>query len=295
MAKTFAPRVSKKKRQYIDLDQSIEDKIKSRESRPYLEGADLVNIRLAEIHVKEQVRTKFNDDSLQELAQNILENGLIQPLVVSEIRGRYTLICGERRFRAMSLVDIQSASCFILRDKTEDELMAIQFSENSSREDLHYIDQSNSIAEYRKLTGASERKIVAALGVSKTEVHRSLMIAKLPKRVREAAKKYNTEKYVLLEWGALEKSDIKEDIKKKIIDGTILKRAQLKKVLRENNAQVIKKTGRIKSSGNELRTQNRVTTSLFLKTLQQKSKDLDPETQKMLKKLLEETRDTMDM
>ena len=88
----------------------------------------------------------------------------------------------------MSSIDVDSAPCFVLEDKTADELMAIQFSENSSREALHYVDKADGILNYQKATKSSERKICKALEISKTEVHRSLIIGKLPKRIREAAK-----------------------------------------------------------------------------------------------------------
>ena len=80
--------------------------------------------------------------------------------------------------------------------------MAIQFSENSSRENLHFIDKADGILNYQMATNVSERKITAALGISKSEVHRSLLLAKLPKKLKHAAKEFNIEKYVLLEFDA---------------------------------------------------------------------------------------------
>jgi len=126
---------------------------------------------------------------------------------------------------------MQEAPCFILENKTKEELMAIQFSENQAREELHYIDQADSIFGYQKLTGASERKITAALGISKSEVHRCLMIARIAKDVKEAAKRFNTEKYVLLEWDELPNNIFKDEIKDKILEGTITKRLQLKRII----------------------------------------------------------------
>ena len=82
----------------------------------------------------------------------------------------------EELHAAMHLIAMETAPCFILEDKAPEELMAIQFSENQAREDLHYIDQADSIFGYQKLTGASERKITASLGISKSEVHRCLQI-----------------------------------------------------------------------------------------------------------------------
>ena len=230
MAKEFSARVSKRERRVTDITAGIDEKILRANDQKLLRGAQLATIALDTIVVREQVRTKFNDESLRELGDNIKVNGLIQPLVIHREGNKFVLICGERRFRAMTLIKMQEAPCFILENKSKEELMAIQFSENQAREDLHYIDQADSIYGYQKLTGTSERKITAALGISKSEVHRCLMIAKLPKDIKEAAKKYNTEKYVLLEWDELPKNEFKDEIKERILSGDLTKRVQLKRV-----------------------------------------------------------------
>jgi ParB family transcriptional regulator, chromosome partitioning protein len=233
MVKNFAPRVAKKNRRTIDLSEKLSSDVYRLSDEKLLKGAKLDEVSLISIHVKEQVRTKFNERSLRELADNIKVNGLIQPLVIHEERsGRYTLICGERRFRAMTLLNMKSAPCFVLKNKSAEELMAIQFSENSSREDLHYIDKADGIYSYQVATKASERKIVAAMGISKSDVHRSLLIAKMPKGIKEAAKLYNVEKYVLVEFEALERGILKNRIRKLLLAGEITKRAQLKKVIK---------------------------------------------------------------
>jgi ParB family transcriptional regulator, chromosome partitioning protein len=241
MAKEFTARISKRERRVTDITTGIDEKILLANDQKLLRGAQLANIQLKDIVVREQVRTKFNDDSLRELAENIKVNGLIQPLVLHREGDKFVLICGERRFRAMSLIEMPEAPCFILENKTKEELMAIQFSENQAREDLHYIDQADSIYGYQKLTGTSERKITAALGISKSEVHRCLMIAKLPKDIKEAAKKFNTEKYVLLEWDELPKNEFKDEIKEKILAGDITKRLQLKRIISQLKIEKPKK------------------------------------------------------
>ncbi len=294
MAKKFAARVSKKERAKKDIAAHLDDSIFRLNDEKLLKGAQLDNIKLSKITVKKQVRTKFNDDSIAELAANIKENGLIQPLVVHREGNKYVLICGERRFRAMSTLDeMKEAPCFILENKTAEELMAIQFSENSAREQLHYIDQADSIAGYKKLTGASERKIQAALGISKSEVHRCLLIAKLPKTLKEAAKIHNTEKYVLLEWSALDSGKAKNDLRKKISEGAITKRLQLKRAINAIGAVVKTKT-KAKKSPSKAKTNP--SASLFIKAMKEKSKtmDLSKEEMTMLKKLMSETKELLE-
>lgn len=241
MAKDFSPRISKRERKVTDITAGIDEKILRANDQKLLRGAQLATISLTQIEVREQVRTKFNDESLRELGENIKVNGLIQPLVLHREGSKFVLICGERRFRAMTLIEMKEAPCFILENKTKEELMAIQFSENQAREELHYIDQADSIYGYQKLTGTSERKITAALGISKSEVHRCLMIAKLPRDVKEAAKQFNTEKYVLLEWNELPKNEFKDEIKGKILAGEITKRVQLKRIISQLKIEKPKK------------------------------------------------------
>ena len=139
MAKTFAPRVAKRKRKTLDLSKKLDrDLFKIADDR-LLKGARLAEVKLSDVKVKDQVRTKFNDNSIKELAKNIQANGLIQPLVLHLKKNKYTLICGERRYRAMTYIKMEDCPCFILEGKTDQELMAIQFSENSSREALALI------------------------------------------------------------------------------------------------------------------------------------------------------------
>jgi ParB family transcriptional regulator, chromosome partitioning protein len=293
MVKEFAPRKSKKFRKTRDLAEHLDPSLFKISDDRLLKGARLVEVELADIIVKEQVRTKFNDSSIKDLASNIQTNGLIQPLVLHRAGAKYTLICGERRFRAMStLDDIVRAPCFVLEEKSEQELMAIQFSENSSREALHYIDKADGIWNYQKATRASERKITEALGISKSEVHRSLMIARMPEKLKEAAKLYDIEKYVLLEWDAIELKRTRKEVLSQILAGELTKRSHLKSMLKNGT---IVKTGKRKAKA--VKPSSNLSAKAFIKamTSTSKSMDLDPQTRKLLKNLVNETKDVVDL
>ncbi len=283
MAKLFAPRVSKKERKTIDLSDKLDrDLFRISESK-LMQGAQQEVVNLKDIAVKEQVRTKFNDQSLKDLAQNIKENGLIQPLVIHREGMRLTLICGERRYRAMMINNMTEAPCFVLDNKTTEELMAIQFSENSSREELHYIDKADGILNYQLATNASERKIQASLGISKSEVHRSLLIAKMSDKLKDAGKMHDIEKYVLLEFDEMPSSPIKKKIEGLILSGKVTKRSQLKKYIKEGG-QTIEPLQKITPS----RTAQTPSTAELIQLLSEKSKDekLDKKTKELLADLL---------
>ncbi|MEX1098792.1 MAG: hypothetical protein WEB87_00115, partial [Bacteriovoracaceae bacterium] len=76
MAKTFEARVSKKKREKKDIAAHLDQDIFKFNDEKLLQGARLDDIALDKIEVRKQVRTKFNDESIRELAENIKENGL---------------------------------------------------------------------------------------------------------------------------------------------------------------------------------------------------------------------------
>jgi len=295
MTKKFNARVSKRERKTIDMSQNLTRDLFKYADQKLLEGARLEEVYLKHIVVKEQVRTKFNDSSIKDLAENIRVNGLIQPLVLHrDENGKDTLVCGERRYRAMStLDDMEKCPCFILEGKSPQELMAIQFSENSSREELHYIDKADGILNYQKATKASERKITAALGISKSEVHRSLLIAKMPKKIKEAAKIFDIEKYVLLEYDAIEKGEFKKIVEKRILTGDLIKRSQLKRII--NKGTVVAANKKLKSKKSPA-VPSGLTANAFLKAMDAKTKDMniDPETLKMLKTLVKETKEMVE-
>ena len=293
MVKEFAPRKSKKERKTIDLAERLNPDLFKMSDERLLKGARLAEVKLEDILVKEQVRTKFNDSSIKDLAANIKTNGLIQPLVLHRCGAKFTLICGERRFRAMSTLDeMKKAPCFILDGKSEEELMAIQFSENSAREALHYIDKADGIYSYQRATKASERKITEALGISKSEVHRSLMIARMPKKIREAAKAHDVEKYVLLEWDAIESKPLRKKVLTEILAGELTKRSHLKSILKKGT--IIKAA---KGKAKESKPSSNISAKAFLKAMDSKTKDLklDSKTRKMLQALVEETKEVVDL
>ncbi len=295
MGKTFEARVSKKERKTIDFSSRLGRDLFKLADQKLFEGARLEEFPLKDIRVKEQVRTKFNDKSIRDLAENIRTNGLIQPLVLHREGRIYTLICGERRYRAMrAFTDMATCPCFILEDKGPEELMAIQFSENSSREALHYIDKADGILNYQKATAASERKITVALGISKSEIHRSLLIARLPERMKEAAKQFNIEKYVLLEYDALPQGKLKKQIERQILAGELAKRIQLRRMVK---AQVKTSAKRpVARAKKRPALPAGLTANAFLRAMDSKTKEMDlsPEVLATLKKLVRETGEVVD-
>src|SRR5690349_11495421 len=86
-----------------------------------------------------QPRRVFEEDRLQELAQSIKANGIIQPLVVRRQGGRMQLVAGERRLRAAKLAGVESVPV-VVQEIPDDRLLEITLIENLQREDLNPIE-----------------------------------------------------------------------------------------------------------------------------------------------------------
>ena len=98
-------------------------------------------IRISLIDPKsDQPRKYFDKEALEQLADSILQNGLLQPILVREYGdGRYQIIAGERRFRASKIAGLSEIPAIVL-DKTDRAVAEISLIENIQREDLNPID-----------------------------------------------------------------------------------------------------------------------------------------------------------
>jgi hypothetical protein len=92
----------------------------------------------------------------------------------------------------------------------------------------HFVHIANKLKSYYELTGYAERTMAHFLGISKSEIHRLVLIAYMSDSVKNAATTYNTEKYVLLEWSELRDQQMRNYLYTDLVAGTIRKRKQLK-------------------------------------------------------------------
>lgn len=134
-----------------------------------------------------QPRTHFDQEKLEELAQSIRENGLIQPLVVrkSAVLG-YELLAGERRLRACQLAGLETVPV-ILKTLTDDELLYQAIIENLQRADLNPIEEAHS---YQKLIekGLTHEEIAQIMGKSRPYITNILRLLNLSDTVLQAVK-----------------------------------------------------------------------------------------------------------
>jgi len=130
-----------------------------------------------------QPRRLFAQDSLEELAQSIRENGILQPLLVRRANGGFEVIAGERRLRAAQLAGLEAVPVTV-RDVDDRALLELALIENIQREDLNAIEQARA---YRRLVDEfllTQDEIATRVGKDRSTVANMLRLLQLPAAVQ---------------------------------------------------------------------------------------------------------------
>jgi ParB family chromosome partitioning protein len=131
-----------------------------------------------------QPRGHMDDARLEELAQSIKSNGVIQPIVVRKADQGFEIVAGERRWRASQRAGLLKVPV-VVRDIPEDKMLAAALIENIQREDLNPIEEALA---YRRLAddgGLTQDQIAEAVGKDRSTVANFMRLLKLPREVRE--------------------------------------------------------------------------------------------------------------
>lgn len=131
-----------------------------------------------------QPRTVFQAERLQELADSIKANGIIQPLVVRARGERYELVAGERRWRAARLAGVTEIPVSV-QEVSDDRLLEISLIENIQREDLNAIEVAHAFERLARELNLSHDEIAQRTGKDRTTVTNTLRLLKLPADVQQ--------------------------------------------------------------------------------------------------------------
>jgi len=137
-----------------------------------------------------QPRRDFDQTSLQELADSIKAQGVVQPIVVRPIEeGRYELIAGERRWRASQLAGKQDIPV-VIRAVNDQSAMAMGLIENIQREDLNAVEEASALHRLLNEFGLTHQQVAEAIGKSRTTVTNLLRLLELNDDVKEMIEKH---------------------------------------------------------------------------------------------------------
>lgn len=142
------------------------------------------NLRISLVDPKsDQPRKYFDTEALEELADSIRENGLLQPILVREYgAGRYQIIAGERRFRASKLAGLEEIPAIVL-DKDDKSAAQIALIENIQREDLNPIEEAMAYRSLAKEYGMTQEDLSEKVGKSRPAIANAMRLLDLPDEV----------------------------------------------------------------------------------------------------------------
>ncbi|WP_163969278.1 nucleoid occlusion protein [Oceanobacillus halotolerans] len=133
-----------------------------------------------------QPRSVFNEEKIKELAQTIHTHGMIQPIVVRELDdGRYELIAGERRWRAVQLLEWENVSA-IVRGMSDTETASIALIENLQREELTVIEEARAYAQLLEIHSLTQEALAQRLGKNQSTIANKLRLLKLREEIQQA-------------------------------------------------------------------------------------------------------------
>ena len=134
---------------------------------------------------KEQPRTRFNEETLRELADSVRTHGIVQPVVVRLLpTGGYGLIAGERRLRAARLAGLETVPA-VVRDVDESGALELALVENLQREDLNPIDEARGYETLMEVTGVTQTEVAERVGKDRSTVANAVRLLDLPLEVQE--------------------------------------------------------------------------------------------------------------
>ena len=130
----------------------------------------------------DQPRQMMGD--LSELMASITEQGIIEPLIVRQRRGRFQIVAGERRYQAAVQIGLHAVPV-VIRDVDDTELIEIALIENLQRRDLSPFEEAEALDTLVRQHGLKHEDLARRLGKSRTSVTESLSINAMPHEVRE--------------------------------------------------------------------------------------------------------------
>ncbi|TFB12194.1 ParB/RepB/Spo0J family partition protein [Candidatus Marinimicrobia bacterium MT.SAG.4] len=136
-----------------------------------------------------QPRHDFDPVALEELAASINENGIVQPITVRKKEGKFELIAGERRLRAVKLINMRTIPAYVMSVENDGSLLQLALIENIQREDLNPVDVALAYRELVETHGLTHGEIADRVGKDRSTVANFLRLLGLPDEIKESVRK----------------------------------------------------------------------------------------------------------
>ena len=136
-----------------------------------------------------QPRQEFDPVALEELAASINENGIVQPITVAKKDDHYELVAGERRLRAVKLINLRTIPAYVIKVDDDESFLQLALIENIQREDLNPIDLAEAYSELVDNYSLSHSEIADRVGKDRSTVTNFLRLLALPKEVKDSLRR----------------------------------------------------------------------------------------------------------
>ena len=173
--------------QLFDLDNLNVDNVGEFEKNLYKE---VKNEEIVELNVDElrpnpyQPRTVFDEEALNELAESIKENGVIEPIIVKKSIKGYDVIAGERRLKASKLANKQTIPA-IIRQLSDEKMAEIALLENLQRENLTALEEARAYKSLLEKLNITQEQLAKKVSKSRSHITNMLGLLRLPNEVQD--------------------------------------------------------------------------------------------------------------
>lgn len=151
----------------------------------FITDENLLTVDLDKLKAREdQPRKNFDDDSLEELANSIKADGVIQPIVVRKVGDRYEIIAGERRFRASKLAGLEKVP-IVVKNVSDRKARELALVENIQREDLNPIEEAISLKTLMEEYKLTQQELSDIVGKSRSYIANNLRLLNLSDYIKE--------------------------------------------------------------------------------------------------------------
>ncbi len=133
---------------------------------------------------KFQPRTSFQTEQLNELAQSIKSNGIVQPVIVRKAGSQYQLIAGERRWRAAKIAGLKTIPA-VIRDVSEYKTLELALIENIQRQDLNPLEEATAYSSLISEFQLTQDEVAHRVGKDRSSVANYLRLLKLPQEIKD--------------------------------------------------------------------------------------------------------------
>jgi ParB family chromosome partitioning protein len=150
------------------------------------ERKGVLHLPIEEIHPQRgQPRRHFDGGHLEELAESIRNKGLLVPLIVRQGGSGYSIVAGERRWRAAQKAGLREVPAMI-REMSDKEAFEVALIENIQREDLNPIEEAEAFKRLIEEHGLTQEELAARVGKDRSTVTNALRLLRLPESIKEA-------------------------------------------------------------------------------------------------------------